>query len=898
MTKRLKRVGYNYQGTHYIQVEMLIRKRDFARRRSEGRWCRTAATLGGALIFAFFACEIASVSAFASGNSAADDFRNHVQPILKEYCYDCHGDGARKGGIAYDELKSDDQILDHDLWLKVLKNTRAGLMPPLKKPRPSADQQQALEHWIKYQAFGIDPKDPDPGRVTVRRLNRVEYKNTIRDLMGVDYDTEGEFPPDDTGYGFDTIADVLTLSPMLLEKYLDAARTIVSKAVPTSGGMPAEKIIQGRSFKGAGTQTGDSGRGGLLLSYYEKASASKTFKADHPGRYELTLDLTATERFVDDQFDYNKCRMIFKVDSNEVARADYVREGGRAFHYKNQFDWQPGEHQFTVEIEPLTPDQKHVRSLALRIDQVTVRGPMENQYWVRPDNYQRFFASEPPKAAAERRQWARDILKRFASKAYRRPIDNAAADRLAKLAEEIYRHPGTTPEAGVAQAMIAVLASPRFLFREEPLPQPAPGQKYGLLDDYSLASRLSYFLWSSMPDDELFRLAEKGELRKNLSAQVKRMLADDRSKALIRNFTGQWLEARDVESVPIDSRAVLAREEHKSGDYEKKRARARELRNKQDQGLSDAEKEELGKLRAELFRGRGIELTDDLRRYMRRETELYFSNVVREDRSLLELVDSDYDFLNEKLAAHYGLGKLELKGDELRKVTLPSDSPRGGVLTMGAVLVVTSNPTRTSPVKRGLFVLDNILGMPPPPPPANIPPLEDAAKKIGGREPTLRETLAMHREKPLCSSCHNRMDPLGLAMENFNALGMWREQEGGQPIETTGDLLTGEHFSNIKELKQILVKNHARQIYQCLTEKLLTYAIGRGLEYYDTESVDAIVDQLQKHDGKFSYLLNGVIESAPFQKSRTSAMVSQDDQPAKPRQPAQSRAHSEERAAR
>src|SRR5580765_2678307 len=299
---------------------MPLKNRDCVLRRWRFPVCCARSILSLSSVLGFLVFSINPGSARAGESSAINDFRKTVQPILKEYCYDCHGDGANKGGIAFDELKSNDQILNHDLWVKVLKNTRAGLMPPLKKPHPAAEQQEAIEKWAKYEAFGIDAKDPDPGRVTVRRLNRVEYKNTIRDLMGVDYDTEGEFPPDDTGYGFDTIADVLTLSPMLLEKYLDAARTIVGKAVPTSGGTPAEKIIQGRSFKGAGTQTGDSGRGGLLLPYYEKATASKTFKADHAGHYELVLDVTATERFVDDQFDYNKCRMIFKVDGVEAAR--------------------------------------------------------------------------------------------------------------------------------------------------------------------------------------------------------------------------------------------------------------------------------------------------------------------------------------------------------------------------------------------------------------------------------------------------------------------------------------------------------------------------------------------------------------------------------------------------
>jgi hypothetical protein len=266
--------------------------------------------------------------------------------------------------------------------------------------------------------------------------------------------------------------------------------------------------------------------------------------------------------------------------------------------------------------------------------------------------------------------------------------------------------------------------------------------------------------------------------------------------------------------------------------------------------------------------------------------EMYFANIVKEDRSVVELVDSDYTYLNERLAKHYGLTNLDVTGDEMRKVTLPADSPRGGVLTMGGVLAVTSNPTRTSPVKRGLFILDNILGMPPPPPPPDIPPLEDAAKGVQGHELTLRETLELHRSKPLCSSCHNRMDPLGLALENFNALGMWREQEHEQPVDVTGKLLTGESFDNIRELKHILATQHRRDFYRCLAEKLLTYAIGRGLEYYDVETVDEIVARMENQDGRFSGLLMGIVESAPFQKRRDSGMLTND----KPARPAQQRA--------
>ncbi len=656
-----------------------------------------------------------------SETSAVSQFRKEIEPILISYCYDCHGDGLARGNVAFDELKTDEALLDHELWLKVLKNVRANIMPPEKKTRPTDEERERLEQWIKVSAFGLDLQNPDPGRVTVRRLNRVEYRNTVRDLTGVDFRVELEFPPDDSGHGFDNIADVLTLPPMLLEKYFEAAKSIVARAVP-----------------------------------------------DAPG--------------------------------------------GR--------------------------------------------------------NYERFFGKAPPATVEARREHAREVLGNFARRAFRRPVDDKTLDRLAALAESIYSQPGKTYEAGVSQAMVAVLASPRFLFREERTEPIKRLNEHPLVDEYALASRLSYFLWSTMPDEELFRLAAEGSLRKNLSAQVKRMLADRRSEALTRNFAGQWLHTRDIENIPIEERAVLAREDGPNTDRERNRRRFRELRDKPEESLTPEEKEELGRLRA-AFRTAGqprVEMTGELRRAMRQETERTFEYILKEDRSLLELLDSDYTFLNERLARHYGIENVA--GNEVRRVILPADSPRGGVLGQGAILAVTSNPTRTSPVKRGVFILENILGLPPPPPPPDIPPLEDAARNTGGRTPTLREVLAVHREQPLCSSCHNRMDPLGLAFENFNAMGMWRDQEYGQPIDAAGKLVTGATFSNVRELKRILVTQHQLDFYAALTEKLMTYALGRGVEYYDVETVDQIVARMVKADGRPSALLMGIVESAPFQKTR------------------------------
>ena len=382
-----------------------------------------------------------------------------------------------------------------------------------------------------------------------------------------------------------------------------------------------------------------------------------------------------------------------------------------------------------------------------------------------------------------------------------------------------------------------------------------------------------------MPDEELFGLAERGELRKNLPAQVKRLLADPRSAALVQNFTGQWLQGRDVEGVSIDARLVLARDKGEEKALQKEleefRARiaARDALAKAPGGASavPAPASVPGAKRPRLFQKPAVDLDGPLRKAMRLEPEMVFAGIVREDRSLSELLDCDYTYLNEKLAKHYGVPGVS--GSEMRRVTLPIDSPRGGLLTMGSILVVTSNPTRTSPVKRGQFILDNILGMPTPPPPADVPALEDSDKTFKDHEPTARESLALHRDNAVCRSCHARMDPLGLSLESFNAMGMFRDSERGQKIDAAGELLTGESFQNVRELKKILKQGHAPDFYRCLTEKLLTYALGRGTTDEDVEAIDQIVARMEKNDGRFSALLSGVIESSPFQERRNKSVA-------------------------
>ena len=384
---------------------------------------------------------VAGQAAEAADAPGGKGFRNAVRPILQEFCFDCHADGANKGGVSFDEFRSDAAMAEnHDLWLKALKNVRAGIMPPPKKAQPNAEQKQRLEQWIKSAVFKADVQNPDPGRVTVRRLNRVEYRSTVRDLLGVEFDTDKEFPPDDAGYGFDNLGDVLTLPPMLLEKYLAAAKTVVTKAVPSVPGVPAENVLVGRSFSGeigtiSRTNRSPMATNALVLSYYEQASVTNTFKADRAGRYQLLLDLTANERFVDNQFDYNKCRVVFKADGRELHRKEYTREGSKPFHFEFDQDWKPGGHELVVEVQPLTPDQKQVRSLTMRLDSITVRGPLDQKYWVRPKDYEKFFPKDTPRSASARRKYAREILEPFVQKAYRRPVDAKTVDRLVTVAE-------------------------------------------------------------------------------------------------------------------------------------------------------------------------------------------------------------------------------------------------------------------------------------------------------------------------------------------------------------------------------------------------------------------------------------------------------------------------------
>jgi hypothetical protein len=656
--------------------------------------------------------------------------------------------------------------------------------------------------------------------VTLRRLNREEYRNTISDLFGIDFDVNEAFPADDTGYGFDTIGDVLTLSPLLIEKYLDAAQEIVGRILASGEQRIPTSYVGLDQFRDAS----NTKRTVKNLPFDTNAVLSANRDVKHPGPYRIAVDM---EIQGSREATVHSATLVLKVDGKEIERRELGWDNRRNISVADQTVLTKGNHSIAIEVIPGRAPEEGENKLHAVVNAVSLHGPLDRSYLERPKEYFRVFMDGPaPTEGGARRAYTRKILRHFATRAFRRPVDDATLERLATIAEKTEKEPGMTFEKGVAEALTAVLASPRFLFRAEIQPEPNNPARIVPVDEFALASRLSYFLWSSLPDDQLLSLARDGKLRANLRSQVDRMLKDDRSRRLVRNFAGQWLQTRDVETLNVDARRIL--------------------------GLRRFEEPE------KYFNGQ-------IRRAMRLETEMLFGHIVQENRPLTELLTANYTFLNDKLAEFYGLPVV--KGQEMRKVSLGPDSRRRGLLTHGSYLIVTSNPTRTSPVKRGLFVLDNLLATPAPPAPPNVPELEEARREAA-KQLTMRQTMEIHREKALCSSCHARMDPIGLALENFNALGKYREQEAGQPIDTAGQLVTGEKFNNVQELVNVLTTSRRKDFYRCATEKLLTYATGRGVEYYDAPTIEKIVGQLERENGKARTLIYGIIESAPFQMRR------------------------------
>ena len=765
---------------------------------------------------------ILSTSAATAAEAVSGAFEKEIKPLLSNYCYDCHADGTAKGDFSMDQYNDlGAHLADRKHWLTIWTNVRSQIMPPSDEDQLETAEKKKLLAWIEKDVFKLDPENPDPGRVTIRRLNRNEYRNAVYDLLGVEYDTRDIFPPDDTGHGFDNIGDVLSISPLLMEKYIASSEEVVDLALPKGSAAQVPRVdIEGSSFKDPSNPKTDS----TWLSFNDNATVRFAPEIKWDGKYQITVNYSihgaaeATDHSAD---------LTFTAAGNKIGETSLGWDPRRVIQLSAEAEFLKGNPVIELSLNPKKSAAEDQEELYLRIQRVTILGPLGGSEREYAKGYRMIFVDgEPPESTPSRDAYARKIMRSFVSRAFRRPLDNPTIDRLVAIVRETAATPGKDFQDGIKQAIATCLASPRFLFRIEIQPEPNNPAKIVPVDEYALAARLSFFLWSSVPDDELLSLAFNNKLRANLRAQVERMLADPRSMRLTENFVGQWLQSRDIETIPISAKDILKVPSNREA--------------------------------AHIFDPR-------LRADMRKETEGLFDHILRKGRPAEELISAHYSVLNERLARFYGIDNVE--GEAFRTVDLSSHPERGGILTQGTFLIVTSNPNRTSPVKRGLFVLDNILGTPAPPAPPDVPPLEQAATAQAAN-PTMREMMEIHRKNPDCRGCHARMDPIGLGLENYNAVGQFRLKQDSKPIDSSGKLLTGEAFSDIEELKTTLAEHRRLDLYRCLAEKLLTFSIGRGVEYYDATTIDGLVARLEKNNGKLSELIHGITESAPFQKRR------------------------------
>jgi len=775
--------------------------------------------------------------------------------LLDKYCVSCHNGRLKTAGLVLDRDAADvgNVAARGELWEKVLRKVRTQAMPPTGSRRPSPAEYAALTTSLEQALDSAAAAHPNPGRPTAHRLNRAEYALAIRDLLGVDVDVRSMLPADDSGYGFDNVADVLSVSPGLLERYMLAAGKVGRVAVgdPTIPVATATYRVPPLSAQ-TDRMSEDlpfASRGGLSVRH--------TFPLDGEYVVKVRLQRTYTEliRGMADPHQLEvrvNRRLVKQFDVGGLASrppADVLKYLQRADEgLEVRFAAKAGGALVAADFvkEPKLAEGIYVPSPPLAsfefsgktdseaaIDSIQITGPYNG---ARPDaspSRRNIFVCQPEtpasedgpasaKAAARPRRsspetqasedgCARRIVSTLARRAYRRPVRPEEVDALLRLYEQGRAEGGF--DNGIEWVIERVLVAPDFLFRIEPEPANArPGTPYRI-SDLALASRLSFFLWSSIPDDELLGLAERGRLHEpsTLDAQVRRMLADDRAGALIANFAGQWLYLRNLRGHAPDP---------------------------------------------DLF----VDFDDNLREAFQRETELFLQSQLRDDRSVIDLLRANYTFVNERLARHYGISGIY--GSHFRRVVLPDDR-RAGLLGQGSILTVTSYAHRTSPVVRGKWLLENLLGAPPPPPPANVPALKE--NNEGGRPTSVRERLEEHRKNPVCASCHSRMDPLGFALENFDAIGRWRSvDESGKPVDASGVLPDGTKFDGPAEFRRVLLTHHD-EFVSTLTEKLLTYALGRGLESYDMPAVRAILRQAKADDDRWSSLIRGIVASVPFQ---------------------------------
>ncbi len=782
----------------------------------------------------------ASVVCVPAGAFAQQDSPAARSALLNKYCVTCHNAKLRTGGLTLQDANLGNVPADAETWEKVIRKLRTGSMPPQGMPRPDAaslnDFAASLENAVDRAAAA----NPNPGHAAMHRLNRSEYANAIHDLLALNVDASALLPPDDESSGFDNIADVLRMSPSLMERYLSASWNISRQAVGNMNITPSTAtfrvrpdLSQDQHIEGLPLGT----RGGILVHYDAPLDAEYTIKLR---LWRNTFDLM---RGMEDAH-----QIEMTVDGNQVR---LVTAGGHDEFLKMTAN--PGtfgsdlDKQLTVRMPLKAGPHVITASTTLRshaekddlikpflrttvdgldimgdpsVDRLSVEGPDNPTGPGQTPSRAKIFVCFP-RNEKEELPCARKIIAPLLRRAYRRPIQDGDLETPLSFYQR-RRNSNGSFEAGIEAALQFILASPEFLFRFEPDPSGVPVNAAYQLSDLALASRLSFFLWSNPPDDELLKLAGEGKLHQHavLQQQVVRMLADPRADALVDNFAEQWLFLRNLKNSSPDPQVFP--------DFD-----------------------------------------DNLRQAMREETKLFFQSIVREDRSVMDLLNADYTFVNERLARHYGIPNVY--GSQFRRVTLTSDVRRG-LLGQGSILTVTSYPNRTSPVQRGKWILTNLLGIPPTPPPPNVPTLKENGD---GKPLSLRERMEQHRADPVCAGCHKVMDPIGFALENFDGVGQWRTADDGSPIDPSGTLYNGDKVDGPAALRQMLA-GHQDVFAGVVTEKLLTYALGRGLEYYDMPAVRKIVQDSSAHGLRMSSLALGVVESVPFEMKIKTAIPAPD----------------------
>jgi hypothetical protein len=756
--------------------------------------------------------------------------------VLDKFCVTCHNQHLKTGGLALDTLDLGKVPAQAEVWEKVIRKLRSGTMPPAGMPRPDAATYSSLAGWIEAQ---IDQtSEPYAGRPILHRLNRSEYANAVRDLLALDIDAAALLPPDDSAFGFDNISDALGVSPSLQEHYLDAALKIGALAVGDPKIAPGSETWRIRQ-----DLSQDQHVNGLPLGTVGGTVVRYNFPLD--GEYSFQANLYRTNLNIMRGLE-SPHQVEFSVDGGRIHLASMGGQEDLASLFQKPTDTgdavdarlrvrvpvKAGPHVVTVAfledpdaVEPARL-QPYIRSSVDNFDwsgsphlqSLTIAGPFHPAGASDTPSRRRIFVCHPDGRVNED-ACARQIVSTLARRAYRQPVAGLDLETLLQFHQSGKRDGGF--ESGIELALDRILASPKFLFRVERDPAGAtPGESHRI-GDFELASRLSFFLWSSIPDDELLRLANEGKLKDPVvfDRQVRRMLADPKSQALVDNFAGQWLQLRNLRNVQPNT---------------------------------------------DLF----PDFDDNLRQSFRLETELLFQSIVQEDRSVLDLLTADYTFVNERLARHYGIP--DIYGSRFRRVAVTDDARRG-LLGQGSILALTSHAERTSPVVRGKWILENILGTPVPPPPPDVPALK--GNQEGQRPRTMREQMAKHRANAVCASCHKAMDSIGFAMENFDAVGAWRTRDAGQLIDATGELSDGTKVDGVVTLRNALL-SRPELFAGTLTEKLLVYALGRGLDHRDMPAVRAILRDASRDNYRFSTLILGVVRSTPFQM-RTSPRESE-----------------------